>query len=93
MRARHPITEETATVELTEALRRGGRTYQPGEQFAVLSVTARAVFALDADGRRVVLPIAAVLRVASPPPPPAKPTLAGMKAAGLLKTAAELAAT
>lgn len=91
MRVRHPLTERHHTVELTEHVRRGGRTYQPGEQFAVLSITARAVHALDPDGRRVTLPVSAVLRVAdAPAPPPPRPTLGELLAAGRLTTAGAL---
>lgn len=92
MRTKHPLTERHHTVELTEYVTRGGRTYQPGEQFAVLSITARAVHALDPDGRRVTLPVSAVLRVADAPAPPPRPTLAELLAAGRLTTAAALGA-
>jgi hypothetical protein len=85
MRHEHPLTERRQTVELTERLVRGGHTYEPGHQFAVVSITAAAVVGVDADGARVVLPIGSVLRVADPPAERPRPTLAALKAAGLVK--------
>lgn len=91
MRVRHPLTRRRVTIELTEPVRRGGVLYPAGHQFAVLSIGAGTVTAAAADGTRVVLPVAAVRKAADPDaPPPPGPTLAELKAAGLLRPAVDL---
>lgn len=81
-----------AIVELTEAVRRHGRTYQPGEQIEVITLTRDTVHGLDADGRRLVVPLSAVKTRKEAPAPRPHLTLDQMRAAGLLTTAAALAA-
>lgn len=92
MRVRHPLTLTRPTVELTEAVTRGGVRYAAGHQFAAVTFTARAVYALTADGTRVVLPADKLKAVGRGPLPRPKPDLAAMRKAGLLKSGAELAA-
>lgn len=85
----HPPTRRV--VELTEPVRRGGVLYPTGYQFTVLSITAEVVAARDeSDGNRVVLPVGVVKAVVEPTPQRRRPTLAALKAAGLVKKGSDL---
>lgn len=87
----HRLAETHVILELLGPVRRGGRVYASGHQFAAKGpIDRREVHVAGTDGEALVIPAELLRVVSTPRPSPATPGLAVLLACGLVKRGADL---